>query len=556
MLAATFCAAGRARVRWSGAAGFVAGRVGAWRCVLARAASATCAGCCRESGSGRSRCAPRYRRRSPRRPCSRCGSRCGAATGRWRRRLPSSRCGCVGSHSPRTGSSARCCASCAATCARSAPQAAAAPVARRGRGSRRAAGRARRAWLPWAALARGGGDLRVHTAPPPRPVRRGAAAAGRRRGSPTGSGRTPTSAGPTGPGQPLLLTLASEAFEPSCCGGGSCAWRPTPRSPCSPLPLVRDAAPARAGRWRHGAAAPLTMAQPTLANPFPVALAFALGALARRGERPGDPRRGARGRGGGLAARLRAFAALAALVDGRSRRPAPSRARSRPVAPRRWRPGPDGVLYAAVRGRRRARRPVGGAGRRARPTTARAWRLPFPLIYDGPLRAARAPARATSRTCSDSRAAADRACSGSRRAAAVAVRAIRERRADRVAAGLGVLALGGLAYLLSRADELHQQPLLGRGLRARRRAGARGAPRAARAIALAVVLALIVARRRGEPRLERAPPAGRRAVHLPGVPGILVAPGEARALPALVRDVQRPCRPASRSTSPPGARTS
>jgi hypothetical protein len=106
-----------------------------------------------------------------------------------------------------------------------------------------------------------------------------------------------------------------------------------------------------------------------------------------------------------------------------------------------------------------------------------------------------------------------------------------------VAVGLLVLGLGGLAYLLGRADDLHQQPLL--VVVCALAAGA--IPRAPRplAVALAVVLALIALA--GAANLASSvlrPPAGER-VHLPGVPGILVAPAEARALPALVRDVQR-----------------
>ena len=84
-----------------------------------------------------------------------------------------------------------------------------------------------------------------------------------------------------------------------------------------------------------------------------------------------------------------------------------------------------------------------------------AWRLPFPLEYEGTLRGW--PPRALAEDVKD--------VLGFYLpligvvGLVVAPLALR-RRVTPAVAGLGVLALGALGYLLSRADELHAQPLL------------------------------------------------------------------------------------------------
>ena len=158
-----------------------------------------------------------------------------------------------------------------------------------------------------------------------------------------------------------------------------------------------------------------------------------------------------------------------------------------------------------------------------------AWRLPFPFLYDGPLRPAhllrdgkdllghQLPLLGVIGLA----------------AAAVATR----RRPSPAALGVLALGLGGLVYLVGRADDLHQQPLLV----AVAILAAGQAPAARRVPAAILVAVLALAGLGGALNLASTvlrPPAGER-LFLPGVPGILVAPEEARALPALVRDVQR-----------------
>jgi hypothetical protein len=113
-------------------------------------------------------------------------------------------------------------------------------------------------------------------------------------------------------------------------------------------------------------------------------------------------------------------------------------------------------------------------------------------------------------------------------------------------AGLLVLGAGMTLYLLGRADDLHAQPLAAVACAALPLAAAAGAagPGASRirpvAAALVGVLLLAGAANRASalllaPELER--------VHVPGVPGIKVPPREARAIPRLVRHVQRLAEP-------------
>ena len=363
---------------------------------------------------------------------------------------------------------------------------------------------------------------------------------------------------PYGPGHPLLLTLAADAFGPSVLW-----WRLVRVAADATVALLAFALVRRSADARWGTAAWLacavTMAQPSLANPFPVALALALGAvLAAATGRPILA--------GVLAAMAAAWrldfgviACLAALAAAGppTRRPAVSRGRDRwpPRARRaitaldrspprpRWR-----IVVAAVAGTVLVYAPfavAAGPGELWRALAGgslddgRAWRLPFPLAYDGPLRAwppgdflhdakdligYQLPLVAVLGLAAG--------------LAAVALRAMRERRVDPIAAGLGVLALGGLAYLLSRADEFHQQPLavavaalLACTAAAARRPWARAA--------LAAPIAFIVLAGTANRVSALVLPPDLRPVDLPGVPGIRVPPAEADALPRLVAEVQR-----------------
>jgi len=358
-----------------------------------------------------------------------------------------------------------------------------------------------------------------------------------------------------GPGQPLLNALVFELAEPT-----ALAWRVTRALADAGVAvlvwwLVREQGAGDRWALAGGAAAALTMAQPTTANPFPVALLCALAALACAARGRAVPAgllvavagfwrpdfgvaaavaviavlalRGA-GRGGVLRAVVAALGAGVLLL-----------------APFAVAAGPGELVDALVLDSTRD-----GA----------AWRLPFPLVYDGPLRAGHLLEDGKDLLAYELPLV---GVIGLALAAAVTLRGLSPQfRRDRggtergeaergrterggtdlgrrwaVPVGLLAIGLGGLAYLLGRADDLHQQPLLvavcalSAGL----------IPRARRAptIGLAVVLALIALA--GAANLASSvlrPPAGER-LFLPGVPGILVAPAEARALRALVRDVQR-----------------
>jgi hypothetical protein len=316
-----------------------------------------------------------------------------------------------------------------------------------------------------------------------------------------------------GPGQPLVNLAAFELFEPSVVW-----WRVVRVAADATIALLVWALVRRAAgpRWALAAwlAAAVTIAQPTSANPVPVALAFALAAVTTR-----------------RAVAAGVLAALAAL----------------------WRPDFGVVALIAVLAARREGRAAAAAVVTAAalylpfavvagvPTLweslvatgleeGAAWRLPFPLEYDGSLRGW--PPAALAEDAKD--------VLGFYLpligvVGLALVAAFVRRRLTPAVAGLGVLGLGALAYLLSRADELHAQPLL----------------------VILCALIPIAAARLERPRLLLVPlalillagtanrvsalllPPELEPVTLPGVPGIRVPPDEAAALPALVADVQR-----------------
>lgn len=357
-----------------------------------------------------------------------------------------------------------------------------------------------------------------------------------------------------GPGQPLAMAGAFEVF-----GRSVIHWRILRVVADATIALLvwilvrREAGP----RWALAGwlAAAVTIAQPTTANPVPIALAFALGAVTVAATGDTAPRRAGRAIAAGAPRRAVAAGALAALAGFwrpdfgvvallavfatyavRGSDPSVA-AQSRSVVPQRGLT-PLGVAAAtallvgavlylpfAV-----AARPGGlwdslvAQGVR----DGDAWRLPFPLSYDGGLGSAEELKDALGFYLP---------LIGVVSLAAVVI-ALRRRPAP-AAAGLGVLALGALAYLLSRADELHAQPLLVILCALLPIAAAR----IARPQLLAIPLALILvagAANRGSALLR---PPDLEPVTLPGVPGIRVPPSEAEALPQLVAAVQRQVPP-------------
>jgi hypothetical protein len=413
-----------------------------------------------------------------------------------------------------------------------------------------------------------------------------------------------------GPGQPLAIALAFKAFGPSVVW-----WRVLRVAADATIALLvwllarREAD----GRWALAgwAAAAVTIAQPTTANPFAPALAFALAAVlaAARGRpvvagvlaalaafwRPDmgaaacaaavvaafwprpvpravatmSPPAGPTSAGlrpvprsrvaiASVASRLRRAAAALRPARGRSRavrgrgrwvRIGRGRGRGRPprrgpgprhAGPKPFQGGPDAalttlaaavlaglVLYAPFAA-------VAGVPRLWESLVAEAardgswWGLPFPFGYDGPLR-----------SLADAKdvlgfylpliglvaAAATLLASWPRRSPALA--------------GLVVLGLGSVAYLLSRPDELHIQPLLICVCAALPIVASVAAPPATRRVGwvLAPLLGLILLAGVANRLSALLRPPDLEPVSLRGVPGIRVPPAEARALPALARRV-------------------
>ncbi len=317
-----------------------------------------------------------------------------------------------------------------------------------------------------------------------------------------------------GPGQPLVVMAAGKAFGPSLLW-----WRLLRTAADATVAvlvwaLVRHARPSAPrlalAAW---AAAALTAAQPTSANPAQPALAFGLGAVLLAARR--------RPAWAGLAAAAAAFwrpdigacAAIAAAatlaLDGRG-----ERARRAAVclgaavvgvvvlyAPFAVAAGPhavwDGLVVQSTRD---------GAW----------WRLPFPPGFHEALTGAAAFKDLAGWLAPFA-------------ALAVAVLALRRLRG--VQAGLVVLALGATAYYASRADAEHAQVLLvvACALAALVR------PRVAGAAALALLIA-VGAANRGD-ALLRAPRLA--PLRVAGAAGVRVPPADAAALPRVVALVDR-----------------
>ena len=371
-----------------------------------------------------------------------------------------------------------------------------------------------------------------------------------------------------GPGQPLVVTAAFQLFEPSVVW-----WRVLRVAADATIAVLvwtlvqREAGP----RWAFAAwlGAAVTIAQPTSANPVPIALTVALAAITvATGGFPTTRRAAAAGALAALAGFWRpdfGAVALLAVLAAQLRGSDPSVAAQtrsvvvqrgltplgrgvtplgRGAAPRvRGGRGVVPALVAAAVVAAALYAPFAGAAGPGRLWDAlvatgleegAAWRLPFPLEYDGPLRGW--PPGALAEDLKD--------VLGFYLpligVAGLALTLVAMwRRLTPAAAGLAVLALGALAYLLSRTDELHVQPLLVI-LCALIPIVAAGLERPQLLLVpLALILLAGVANRAsallGPPELE--------PVTLPGVPGIRVPPDEAEALPRLVAAVQREVPP-------------
>jgi hypothetical protein len=329
-----------------------------------------------------------------------------------------------------------------------------------------------------------------------------------------------------GPGQPLLIALAFKLLGPSVVW-----WR-----------LVRVAADATAAllvwrltgrvagpRWALAAwaAAAVTAAQPTSANPTAVAFALALGALTVAS---GTRRTAVAGALAALAAFWRpdfglvALAAVVAalLVGSRPRAAAVAVGTALAGTVLLWTPfaaaaGPGELWDVFVAGPARE----GGA-----------WSLPFPLLYDGPLRAW--PPSDLFADVKD--------LLGYQLplvgVVALAAALASARRAGPVLAGLLVIGLGATVYLMSRADEQHAQPLLIAACAFVPAALAQRPPKPV-ATVLAVAFALLLAVGAANRLSALLLPPDLEPVRFDGVPGIRVPPREADALPPLAALVQR-----------------
>jgi hypothetical protein len=360
-----------------------------------------------------------------------------------------------------------------------------------------------------------------------------------------------------GPGQPLVTAAAFEVFGPSVV-----IWRVLRVIADATIALLvwtlvrREAGP----RWALAGwlAAAVTIAQPTTANPVPIALALALGAVTVATSRTVSTRRAAAaGALAGLALFWRpdfgvvaGLAVVAALKGGQTplrsfgsgRRT--NRGRTRPAGPKGGQTplGLAGVAagtavvvaavlyapFAVAAGLPRMWDSLVSAGVR----DGAAWRLPFPLDYDGGLRGW--PPDALAEDLKDVLGFYLPAIAVAGLVLAV-LALLARRRVTPAVAGLGVLALGTLGYLLSRADELHVQPLVV-VLCALLPIAAAGLDRRA---LLAVPLALILLAGAANRLSALLLPPELEPVRFAGVPGIRVPPEEARALPALVAAVQR-----------------
>ena len=339
---------------------------------------------------------------------------------------------------------------------------------------------------------------------------------------------------PYGPGQPVAVAGLSWLFEPSVAWWRAIRVAADATAAIAVWALVR---PVAGDRWALAGwlAAAVTVAQPTSANPFPVALALALCSVLA----------GARGKPvpAGLLAAAAAFwrpdigavAAVAAVVallvrwEGET-----ARERVRPALVAAVTALLAAVaLYAPFAA-------TAGVGRLWDELVGIAagdgelWRLPFPVSYDGSLRGW--PPDALAEDLKDVLGF-HLPLAGLAIGVLVLLAIAWRRRPSPELAGVVVLAGGCLLYLLSRPDDLHAQPLIV-CLCAAVPLAAVGAPRGL-AAALAAGLALIALAGAANRLSALALPPDLEPVRLAGVPGIRVPPAEAEAIPRMVARVRQ-----------------
>ena len=349
---------------------------------------------------------------------------------------------------------------------------------------------------------------------------------------------------PYGPGQPSVIAGAFELFGPSVVW-----WRVLRVAADATIALlVWGLVRREAGdRWALAGwlAAAVTVAQPTSANPFPVTLALALGAVlaASRG-RPAVA---------GVLAALTIFwrfdfglvAAIAVLLAAIARwasdvRDVPREGRRK--APGRWRPSATWLVTVAATAALYAPfAATAGPGRMYDSLVGTAaadgafWSLPFPLAYDGALRGW--PPSALAEDLKDVLGFYLPLVGALGAAVAVGALVVRRRRPGPEVTGLLVLAAGAAPYLGSRPDDLHAQPLLVCLCALLPLVAARRSPRILRP-ALVGALGLIVLAGAANRLSALLLPPALEPVRVDGVPGIRVPAAEARALPAMVARVQ------------------
>lgn len=265
-----------------------------------------------------------------------------------------------------------------------------------------------------------------------------------------------------GPGQPYLLAGTAELF-----GDSLVHWRVLRTAVDASVALTAFVIVRREAGTRWGLAAfagvALLMAQPTGANPLSVSLMLSLLAIAVASH-PGAGARRAPLAAGALCALAAVWrldfavfggaAALAALVAWRSPRPVRLRAAGLFAAagagvalllylPMAIAAGPGTVLDSLL-----------GASARGRQG------LPFPFAYDGLFRLS-SPATLAEDAKDLLGFYVPLLCVAGLGCAALGVAIGRDgaRRPSPAVAGLGVLAVGALVYMLSRTDEFHSQPL-------------------------------------------------------------------------------------------------
>ena len=324
---------------------------------------------------------------------------------------------------------------------------------------------------------------------------------------------------PYGPAQPLLLGGAAEAF------GQSLLWWRLLRVAVDAaigvlvFALVRRQAPPWLAAGA-GLAAVAGFSQPTDPNPMAPALALGLAGVLVTA-------RGGALAGGALAGVAAAFRldfgvyALLGVLAAALVQPAAIRLAARAAAGWAAVVAAAYLPFAALAGPADLWEELVGRSLR----DGAAWRLPFPLEYDGGLTGA-----ADAKDLLDFYVPLLLVIGF-----AAGVVTFVARRPSPVAAGLLGLGLGGLAYLVSRTDEFHALPLFVVVVALLTLAPARSRA----AVPLLAVLALLAAHGAANRLSALVQPPELAAVDVPVADGVRAPPAEARALERMVAAVQR-----------------